>query len=123
MAKSGELPSVRIGKSIRIPELALSNWLNQNGIADAVEATDHTERTNFEPSEILTAAGLGKLKGSTSIQKLTPALSKLGRLMNGRPHLERWMVREECIARLTKARVRMPARAVDLALGLTRPGS
>jgi len=40
MAKRGELPTVRIGRSVRIPATALAQWIRANVRNDAPSASD-----------------------------------------------------------------------------------
>ena len=58
--------------------------------------------------------GLGK---SFTLAQALPALLKLAHLTQNLSPLERYVVREECVHRLTKAKVRTPSRAADMALG------
>jgi excisionase family DNA binding protein len=117
MAKAGGLPAVRIGKSIRIPESALADWLTQHGVPVVRQEPTGASVATDEVKQLLSRAGLTGLGKTSSIRKATPALRRLGLLLQDRTPLERWMAREECVAILTRAKVRSPARAVDLALG------
>ena len=61
-------------------------------------------------------------KEFTSLQPSSslPALKELAKLLKGRDSLDRHVVREECVNRLTKAGVRTPLLMVDRALGRGR---
>jgi excisionase family DNA binding protein len=37
LLKSGQLPSVRIGKSVRVPVNSLRDWIERNRVGDAVD--------------------------------------------------------------------------------------
>jgi hypothetical protein len=71
-------------------------------------------------SELFSEAGFDKLGERFTIKNAMPALKKLGKLLIGRDSLDRRVVQEECINRLTKAGVRTPLLMVKTALGTGR---
>ena len=118
-----QLPAIRLGRSVRVPQDALVKWVRQEtataiGVADGVPDTPTNTEKASSLNELLSEAGFDRLGKRFTIRDATPALKRLGKLLKGRDALDRRVVREECISRLTKAGVRAPVLMVNSALGI-----
>jgi excisionase family DNA binding protein len=124
LVQKRQIPAIRLGRSVRVPQDALVKWVRQE-TASAISAADHADTALAQDSEatlneLFSEAGFNRLGERFTIKDVMPALRKLGKLMRGRDSLERQVVREECINRLTKGGVRTPLLMVDRALGIRR---
>jgi excisionase family DNA binding protein len=120
-----QLPAIRLGRSVRVPQDALVKWVRQEtataiGVVDGAAGAAAAAESAVALNELFLEAGFDRLGERFTIKDAMPALKKLGKLVKGRDALDRRVVREECISRLTKAGVRTPLLMVDSALGLRR---
>lgn len=120
-----QLPAIRLGRSVRVPQDALVKWVRQEtataiGVVDGVEGEPTAAESAAALNELFLEAGFDHLGERFTIKDAMPALKKLGKLLKGRDSLDRRVVREACINRLTKAGVRTPLLMVNSALGLPR---
>jgi excisionase family DNA binding protein len=111
MLKSGELPSVKMGRSVRVPESALSCWLTSQ--SQPASAPDD----DVAVEDALDGAGFHCLKSGATAMDVTPALVKLAKSLRCSNPLVRHVARLEAVSRLTQAGVRTPAKLVALAFG------
>jgi excisionase family DNA binding protein len=116
-----QLPAIRLGRSVRVPQDALVNWVRQETatavtMAESIGGSASSGRSSID--ELFSEAGFDELGERLTIKDVMPALKRLAKLLKGRDSLDRHVVREECINRLTKAGVRTPLLMVDRALGI-----
>ena len=90
------------------------------GAAEGADAAPPTTESAASLNELFSEAGFDKLGERFAIKDAMPALKTLGKLLKGRDDLDKRIVREECINRLTKAGVRTPLLMVNSAVGLKK---
>jgi excisionase family DNA binding protein len=121
-----QLPAIRLGRSVRVPQDALVKWVRQE-TATAIRAADEVQPVATTSAatldELFSEAGFDRLGERFTIKDATAPLKKLGKLLKRRDSLDRYVVREECINRLTKAGVRTPVLMVNKVLGTGRKRS
>jgi excisionase family DNA binding protein len=118
MLQRDELPCVRIGRSVRVPQDRLTAYLQAR--SNDVQTTHGSGENAHDLSRLFSDAGFDDLGECYTLQQALPALMRLSRLCEPLAPIERLVLREECVRRLVRAKVRMPARAADLALGLSQ---
>jgi len=117
MLKDGDLPSIRIGRSVRISQEALRAWVTDRsgGWSAATEATRPTPAV-VDVKAMFRKAGFEKLGLQFSAEAVTPALRRLADGLRGADPLVRDVAQQEAVRRLTKAGVRKAKAFVAMAM-------
>ena len=114
MLKSGELPCVRLGRSIRIPVDELTEWLAGTGKTPAVV---RAYAPDVDVEKLLTDLELWHLRRGATTREIAPRLVRAAESLKRANPLIRHIAREELLRTLTAAGVRSPARMLALAFG------
>jgi len=114
LLKTGQLPCVRIGRSVRVPQERLKQWVAGNTGAEQRETTPSLE---LDIAEMLDHFGLSDVRPGVKAMEIAPALVRFADAIRSANPLIRHVAREELLHRLTKARVRTPGKMLALAFG------
>ncbi len=117
MLQRGELPCVKIGRSVRVPEDALSTWLALQ-CPNARPAPTTSWHVDIEA--LLQTVGLDNVEQGATAKQIAPAIVRFADAMKDANPLIRHVAREEVIHRLTTAGVRTPSHLLALAFGEER---
>ena len=112
LLKSGELPCVRIGRSVRVPQDRLAEFVSPPSKGPSAAPTAYVD---VDVEATLERLGLSKLRPGVKALQIAPAVVKFADALKNASPLIRHVAREELLSRLTKAKVRSPAQIVTLA--------
>lgn len=117
LVQDGRIPAVRFGRSVRVPQTALLDWVHQQTAsamgAAGVEAASAGGSGHIDV--LFDKAGFDQLGDRFTIQQAAPALKRIASLLKGASTLDRRVAKEECIRRFTAAGVRTPVLMIDAA--------
>jgi excisionase family DNA binding protein len=124
MLQTGELPCVRIGRSVRIAQNSLMAWVAERSPVPATTASVLVPTVDGPPEPsggdletLFRMAGFGRLGRRFTAEQAAPALRRLAEGLRSADPLLRHMAHEEAVRRLTQAGVRTPQTLVRLTLG------